>query len=181
MPGTGKRPLQGEHTVLRGLTELDRAQLVEWRNNPELKRLTGPGPFLPVNAADIELADSDDTIQFAICAVQTGELAGWIALTHIVWTNRCAQLAVYLGETADRGRAWGSDAIRTLLDYAFNELNLHKVELEVVAYNEHAKAAYRKLGFALEGTKREHGERQGQRYDLEIYGLLASEFRQLHQ
>jgi RimJ/RimL family protein N-acetyltransferase len=169
--------LRGKLLYLRGVTDADIPQLAAWRNDPGLKRLTGPGAFVPVRAEDIAAENDDSTSQFAICLAGNQQLIGWIALTHISWTNRCAELAVYIGETIHQDKAQGTEAIGLLLDYAFNELNLHRVELEVVSYNERAKSAYRKLGFTKEGSKREYGQRDGQRYDLEIDGLLADEYR----
>lgn len=176
-----RKLLSAKRVLLRGLTEADKPKLVEWRNDPELKRLTGPGPFVPVRPGEIRVENDETTNQFGVCLADTAQLIGWIALTHVSWTNRCAELSVYIGESTRRGESYGVEAIGILLDYAFDELNLHRVELEVVSYNEPAKRAYRKLGFVAEGRKREYGERDGQRYDLEIYGLLASEHRSGHR
>ena len=172
-----KKLLNGRRVVLRGLVDADRAQLLKWRNDPDLKRLTGPGPFVPVRTEDIQISDSEQSIQFGICLASSQQLVGVIALSNLSWTNRCAELSIFIGETANHGVSYGTDAIRMLLDYGFNELNLHRIELEVVSYNARAIRAYRNLGFTLEGTKREFGERDGQRYDLQIYGLLADEHR----
>jgi len=63
-----------------------------------------------------------------------------------------------------------------LLDYAFGELNLHRVQLTVFEYNERAIALYEKLGFRREGVYREFMQREGRRYGMYLYGLLHSEW-----
>ena len=66
--------------------------------------------------------------------------------------------------------------MRLLLDYAFGELNLHRFQLTVFAYNERASALYEKLGFVREGVFREFLLRDGTRYDMYLYGLLRREW-----
>jgi RimJ/RimL family protein N-acetyltransferase len=62
------------------------------------------------------------------------------------------------------------------LDFAFKELNLHRIQLTVYSYNPRAIRMYEKLGFQLEGTYREFLLRDGQHYDMLLYGLLSHEW-----
>jgi RimJ/RimL family protein N-acetyltransferase len=62
------------------------------------------------------------------------------------------------------------------LNFAFEELNMHRVQLTVFQYNERAVALYEKLGFQKEGVYREFLHRDGKRYDMYLYGLLRSEW-----
>jgi RimJ/RimL family protein N-acetyltransferase len=65
-----------------------------------------------------------------------------------------------------------------VIHYAFDELNLHRLQLSVIAYNARAIAMYEKLGFVREGNYREFVERDGARHDLLLYGLLRPEWCQ---
>jgi RimJ/RimL family protein N-acetyltransferase len=65
------------------------------------------------------------------------------------------------------------------LRFAFHELNLFRVCLTVFSYNAAAIALYEQLGFTREGTYREHIERDGQRYDMVLYGLLRPEWEKM--
>lgn len=167
--------LKGERLVLGKFDSADEQTILQWRNDADLKRLTGPGAFVPVH--EVDLADSPNKVQFAIREMETGALLGWIALQDISWTNRVADLSVYLGEAAHRGQGLGSEAISVLLRYGFDELNLHRIQLEVVGYNVAAIRTYEELGFRKEGVLREYGQRDQQRFDLLQYGMLANEFR----
>jgi RimJ/RimL family protein N-acetyltransferase len=174
--GRNRALLHGDTVYLRGVSEADLDAFHVWRNDPELKRLTGPGPFVPI-ARNSAVSDDPNTIQFAICRRDTDALIGWIALSSISWSNRFAAVGVYIGDPSARGSGLGSAAIAELLRYGFDELNLQRIELEVVDYNQPAIAAYERLGFVLEGRKRQFAERDGRRYDLLVYGLLAAEWR----
>jgi len=170
--------LEGKHVQLAQLTKEDLPLLLQWRNSISLKRLTGPGPFLPISVEQIDLSSTSTQIQFGIRELSSDSLVGYITLANIIWSNRTAGLGVYIGELEQFGKGWGSEAISLLLDYAFDELNLHRVHLEVVGYNQRAIRTYRKLGFVQEGTLRQHGERNGRRYDTLLFGVLASEWRE---
>ena len=63
-----------------------------------------------------------------------------------------------------------------ILRFAFNELNLHRVQLTVFEYNDRAVAVYERLGFQREGVYREALYRDGVRYDMYLYGLLRREW-----
>ncbi len=67
--------------------------------------------------------------------------------------------------------------MRLLLTFAFDELNLHRVQLTVFSYNRPAIALYEKLGFQREGTFREFLQRDGRRHDMFLYGLLRREWQ----
>jgi RimJ/RimL family protein N-acetyltransferase len=66
--------------------------------------------------------------------------------------------------------------MRLLVDYAFTDLNLYRLQLTVLAYNDRAIRLYERIGFKHEGTFREFGERDGSRYDMRLYGLLLPEW-----
>jgi RimJ/RimL family protein N-acetyltransferase len=166
--------LESERLVLGKADAADAETILRWRNDPDLKRLTGPAAFTPVH--DVDLEDSADKVQFAIRERATDSLLGWAALQDISWTNRVADLSVYLGEAGNRRQGLGPEAISIVLRYGFDELNLHRIQLQVVSYNAAAIRAYEKLGFRKEGILREYGQRDGERFDLLQYGILVDEF-----
>ena len=81
-----------------------------------------------------------------------------------------------IGPAELRGQGLGTEALQLLLQFAFEELNLRRVGLTVLAYNERAIKTYQAAGFVEEGVIREAAERDGSRYDLLIYGLLRDEW-----
>ncbi len=90
--------------------------------------------------------------------------------------NRSAEVGIMLGDKDYWSKGYGSDAIRTLLGFGFNEMNLHRIELLVYAFNERAQAAYRKCGFVEEARLRQHIFREGAYHDVLRMSVLRPEF-----
>ena len=82
-----------------------------------------------------------------------------------------------LGNPDDWGKGFGTEAARLLIDYAFQELNLFKLQLTVFDFNDRAIALYKRMKFKEEGTFRQFMERDGKRHDMLLYGLLRSEWQ----
>ena len=74
------------------------------------------------------------------------------------------------------GRGYVPEAARTLIDLAFTELELHKIELSCFGYNLQSQRVAEKLGFTLEARIRDRKDAQGNRCDDLRYGLLRSEW-----
>jgi len=75
-----------------------------------------------------------------------------------------------------KGKGLGKETMRLLLDFGFNELNFHRIQLNVISYNSTAISLYESVGFKKEGTYREFIYRDGKRYDLYLYGILKEEY-----
>lgn len=171
----------GDKVRLAPLTPSDAPTLARWQEDVDYLRLLDAEPAFP--KSEQQLADwlhdrrrSRDGYLFGIHTRADDTLIGFIELGDILWTHRASWLAVGIGERLYRGQGYGYDALRLVLDFAFKELNLHRVQLTVFEYNEPAIALYQKLGFQREGTYREFMQRDGQRYDMYLYGLLAREW-----
>jgi RimJ/RimL family protein N-acetyltransferase len=115
-----------------------------------------------------------------IAANDTDELVGDVALQDIDPMNRNANVRIALLRERT-GRGYGSEALRLILEYGFGILNLHRIELNVFAYNEKAIAAYEKLGFRREGVQREALYYDHQYHDSVLMSILAREYRELHR
>jgi len=124
-----------------------------------------------------ELSGSDpDTFEFRIRTLDDDRLVGFVAVCRIEWANHHGWVAVGLGEVADRRRGYGLEAVSMVLRYAFHELGLHRLSLDVIASNQPAISLYRKLGFREEGRLRERVLRDGQALDLIYMGLLRRDW-----
>ena len=73
-------------------------------------------------------------------------------------------------------KGYGTEAIRVLLDYGFNYMNLHSIKLTVFAFNERALRCYKKCGFKETGRNRENRFINGKYYDTILMDILAEEF-----
>jgi len=113
---------------------------------------------------------------FSIRTLDADKLIGFIALDGINWTDRDSYVAIGIGEPDFWGRGCGTDAMRLMLRYAFTELNLHRISLNVYAYNQRGIRSYEKCGFKHEGCIREFVLRDGRRSDMLHMGILRSEW-----
>ena len=85
-------------------------------------------------------------------------------------------VGISIGERQQWGKGYGTDAMRILLRYAFTELNLHRVTLNVFEYNPRAIRSYEKAGFRHEGRMRSMLNKEGRRWDLLFMGILREQW-----
>jgi diamine N-acetyltransferase len=172
--------IYGKLVRLRALTRDDLPRLVEWRNDPEIKALLGGWSFPTFLEAEqewLEQARCDQSTQrLAIEVLEDGRYIGNIGLYDIDWKNRKAEYGILIGDKDAWGKGYGFDASKALLEFAFCELNLHRVFLRVLAHHGRAIRLYEKIGFQVEGRMRQDTFRGGVYRDTLIMGLLASEF-----
>lgn len=102
---------------------------------------------------------------------------GSTGLHQINWKDRCAIFGIALGEKTYWDRGYGTDATRTMLRFAFEELNLNRVELEVFDENLRARRCYEKVGFRHEGTRRQAVFTEGVYHDVHLMSILREEFQ----
>ena len=94
-----------------------------------------------------------------------GRLAGEARLDNINRQDQRARMAIGLFSDRSLGRGIGRAAVRLVLDQAFGEMGLHRVDLRVLSFNERAIRCYRACGFRHEGTERESAFIDGGRHD----------------
>jgi RimJ/RimL family protein N-acetyltransferase len=113
---------------------------------------------------------------FTIYACDGWEPVGVTALGEIDHRNRTATFFIFIGESTNRGKGYGTEATRLILDYAFTALGLHNVMLTVAGWNAAGQRAYQKAGFREFGRRHECALVVGQRWDTIYMEALASEF-----
>lgn len=170
----------GPAVALSPLRAEDSATLLAWINDRELVVLNAP--FRPVTEAQhAEWFDAvqrrSDTVIVGIRLGPSGELIGTAQLHSIHPTNRCAELQIRIADPAHRGQGYGTAALRLLLDMAFLDLNLQRVQLHVFAHNVRAIGAYEKVGFVREGLLRRAAWIEGSYVDLVVMAILREEHR----
>ncbi|MEZ4521609.1 MAG: GNAT family protein [Thermomicrobiales bacterium] len=179
---TGRSQLTGERVKLTAIREDDVDELISWDDDPEFMRNLHSGPAYPrPQIAQREWwtgrLKNKDEFHFAIRLIEDERLIGSFHISEIEWPHRAAWFSIGLGGKDARGKGYGTEALELGIDFAFNDLNLHRLSLSVFAYNQPAIRLYNRLGFTHEGTFREHLQRDGQRHDMLLFGMLAYEWR----
>lgn len=183
-----------DHQLLKGeqvyLTVEDPQVMAEafsrWSSDSEYWRLAASDTAFPRSSKSIkewlekELGTGNPQLfMFAIRRLEDDQLIGEIDLDGVLWTHGDAFVGIGLGEREYWGMGYGTDAMRVILKYAFTELNLYRLSLNVFDYNPRARRSYGKAGFKEEGSCREFLLRDGKRYDLIFMGILRSEWEEL--
>ena len=165
---------------LRELSREDIPTINKWRNAPELISNLG-APFRYINS-DVEYAWYDNYLKqrnsTVRCSVvdENDRCLGLVSLTAIDYLNRTATLHIMIGDVCNRGKGIGSFAVREMLNHAFANLNLNRVELGVLESNTAAIHLYEKCGFVREGIKRNSIYKAGRYVNLLIYAILRDDF-----
>lgn len=177
--------LRGQRIRLDAINRDDLpAMMGWWQDNPALRHFDAI-PALPRTLEQVQqwaeaYHDSDKGFRFAIRLLADSRIIGVVDIDDVLWNQRVAWISLIIGDDAFRGQGFGQEAMEVAMRFAFDELNLHRLQLTVFAYNTNAIALYERLGFQLEGAMREFVQRDGQRYDMQLYGLLYDEWRSMH-
>lgn len=105
-----------------------------------------------------------------------GVVLGTVGLFDESPENRSAQLGIALLDKTRWNQGYGTDTMRTLCRFGFEEMSLHRIELWVFAHHARAIATYEKVGFVREGMARRHHWNDGWRDDV-LMSLLENELR----
>src|SRR5919106_3458943 len=158
----------------------------KWTHDSEFMRMMDTNPARPMSAAMIkkqyeklekQIEEDKNLYHFMIRSKADDRLIGKASIYWIEWTNGNGFLRLGIGAAEDRGKGYGTQALRMLLRFAFAELNLFRVSAIVAEYNEGAIALLKKFGFVQEVCRRKSLERDGRRWDLLVFGLLHDEWR----
>ncbi len=173
---------RGKLVRLVAPAEGDAAALARWSEDAGYLRALDSEYARPLSiqecARRLSSEHSDpNKVEFHILTLDEDRLIGLVALHSIEWNNGTALLAIGIGEPDYRGKGYGTDTLRLILRYAFDELNLYRVGLDVIANNARAIHAYQNAGFQTEGAIRGAVSRDGRRYDRLIMGILREEWQ----
>ncbi|SDI14277.1 GNAT family N-acetyltransferase [Nonomuraea jiangxiensis] len=174
--------LTGKRVRLRALEPADSEAMWRWYHDPEVGRWMNSEPPISL-AQNLEKGQNRprNTFEQMVLGIETLDsrrFIGYVALGDTDFPQGEAILqSIAIGDRDHWGGGYGSDALRVICRYAFEEMGLHRVMLWVVADNTAAVQAYRKVGFVEEGRRREAFRTRGKRYDYLMMGMLSSELR----
>jgi RimJ/RimL family protein N-acetyltransferase len=170
--------LTGEHVELEPLDPEDDDHVAAYRETRNLPTMRATGGY----EAGLTPAEARDAIrdrrsnEGALCAIiAEGGVQGWAGVAMRDDRAREAEVSHYV-LPGGQGKGYATDAIRTLVGFAFGSLNAHSVVGRVRADNDASRRVLEKAGFTEEGTRRESLYTDGDYRDVAVYGLLDREF-----
>ena len=170
--------LKGKKTILRPIKLSDAPNFVKWSCDSGVNKFTTRRKS---NKKEIEkwikgIPKDKSQKQFSI-ETQEGKHIGSTQLLEINSKDKNALFAIMIGDKDYWSSGYGYDASRLLIDLAFKKMKLHKLYLNVYDYNKRAIRLYKKLGFKIEGTRRENIFYNNKFHDEYLMGLLVKEWK----
>ena len=181
----GGRPIvniTGERVALGPLTRDLAPLMLRWMNDLGTSSLGGfPDPPLPWTAERLNAFFDRALLEEGRVWWTVYETTAWRPIGHanlrdIDHMHGTAEFGITIGDPADRGKGYGTEAVRLLLDYAFTALCLNNVLLDTYEYNRAGLRAYEKVGFKEIGRRRQAHRMGGRLWDVVLMDCLAAEF-----
>jgi RimJ/RimL family protein N-acetyltransferase len=183
-----KPTLTGDQVILRPYIEADLPALQATMADLDVLRLTGSihdgaEALEPVSPEEEQLRldwfntrnDTDDRLDLAVVDKATGGCVGEAVLNQWDPGNASCNFRILIGP-AGQNRGLGTEATRLIVGYGFEKLGLHRISLEVYAFNPRARRVYEKAGFRVEGVLRESLRYGDQWIDATVMSILAPEW-----
>jgi RimJ/RimL family protein N-acetyltransferase len=171
--------LRATQVFLSPLRLADSLLLFNWINDRE--EVLFNAPYKPISEGQHQawfeaIQQHNDRVIFGIRLLETDKLIGICQLHTIHHIHRSAELQIRLGDTAERGRGYGTEAVDLLLDFAFKDLNLQRIYLHVFSHNTAALRLYEKIGFIREGVLRKAAHINGEYVDVVVMAILREDY-----
>ena len=145
----------GEKVCLRAYKEDDIPKATAMMNDTELKKYlvtTIPFPtclWEEQGWVKSQKNNANGEYNFAIEDLETKEYIGGCGIQKVNWLARVATVGIMIGNKAYWGKGYGTDAMKTLTKFIFQDMNINKIRLGTFSFNERAQKCYKKCGFVL--------------------------------
>lgn len=171
--------LIGENIILRPVKKQDLEHFNIWRNSIDIKNQALLHPFPVTKELDEDwfnyaTNNKQNNIVFFTIVDKNKQVIGYTFLNAINWVNRNCYFGIIIGDKNQRGKGIGKETLRLITNYAFNNLNLNKITLEVVTNNKTAIKLYESFGFANEGELKKQAFVNGKYENIKIFSIFQS-------
>ena len=168
----------GEKTCLRSYRLDDIEKATKFLNDKELKKyLVNNIPF-PISIWEEEnwiksqRGGVDGKYNFAIEDLENKNYIGGCGIQDVNWLTRVATVGIMIGDKGYWGKGYGTDAMKVLISFVFNDMNINKIRLSTFSFNERAIRSYKKCGFEIEGVLKYEIFKEGRYYDEIIMSIF---------
>ena len=174
--------IKGKIVTLRAMEKQDCEMIRGLFNDPEIENLVIGWAF-PVSSYAQEKwfeqhYNDDRNFRFVIETEEDGAV-GIATLVDIDWKNRHATHGIKIANKKHRARGIGTDTVMAIMRYAFDELQLNRLDSSRFPNNKPSKKLYTKCGWVEEGVRRNYIFKNGKYRDLVITGIMADEYHEL--
>jgi RimJ/RimL family protein N-acetyltransferase len=178
--------LKGENVLLRPIKRSDISCFLKWFNDPEILQYLDM--YLPMTEMSEEKfieelgttrAKSDIILVVEATEGDSTKPIGNCGLHSISPKDHDATFGIVIGEKDYWSEGYGEEAARLLINYGFQQLNLHRISSAAAAFNERSIKLHKQLGFIEEGRLRQAMFKNGQYHDRVEFGILREEWKVL--
>lgn len=172
----------GDRVALGPVLREHLPRYVRWTNDFRTQRTQGSGLPTPEPPDNIErwyesfVLGRRDVAFFTIYELAGQRPIGWTGIEDIDFHHRTGTFVIQIGEPDSRGRGYGSEVARLVLDYGFTALGLHNIFLWYYEFNIAGRKAYERAGFRECGRRKQSHFMGGRLWDTVYMECLASEF-----
>lgn len=162
--------------ILRKIYEKDLEMIMHWRMQPEVTRYMYTDPVLTIDIQKSWYRNIVQNEQNYIRIINFNEIdIGLYSLTEVKKKGNCFW-AYYIANTSFQGMGLGKIIECNNYDYAFEQLDVHKVSCEVFAFNEKVVSIHKKYGAQIEGVFKEHIGKNNEYFDIVRMAILKNEW-----
>lgn len=168
---------------LRPLQMQDATQIHAATEDEEIRYYTSTTERFTVEAIEqfiIRSSSDRSRMDFAICDTTTDAMLGEVSLLDVDERNKRGAMRIMLHSLHDADKGYGTEAMLHFIRYVFEDVQLNRLELEVLAYNPRAKHVYEKVGFVMEGIAREATYYNGRFVDEIHMSMLKRDYERLY-
>ncbi len=174
--------IKGKIVTLRAIEQEDLELMREMLNDPEMENLVIGWSF-PIAEYQQNLwyernIDNEKNIRLIIDTSNYGTV-GMATLTDIDWKNRKATHGIKIAKTNIRAKGIGTDTVMAIMKYAFDELQLNRLDCSWFELNKGSQKLYAKCGWKIEGVRRQYIYKRGSHRNLVIAGILREDYYRL--
>lgn len=170
---------EGTKVYLRPYQESDNQLVLFGKNSSEVREtlfLFAPMTIDQVKTELTQWANSKEIMLFTICRQEDDRPVGQTAFVRIDYVSRAAVFYIAIYDPEFWSEGYGGEATRLMVSYAFDVLNLNRIQLHVSSENEKGVKAYTKAGFSIEGTLRQAMYHNNRYVDFYVMGILRQEY-----
>lgn len=173
------KKLIGQKCFLSPIDINDAEKYTIWLNDQEvLNNLSLSSTVITVEEEKVLLSSLSKEHNYGIIDSSTEQLIGNVGLMSINHIHQSAEIGIFIGNKDYWGKGFGTEALRLLIDFAYQTLNLHNIMLRVYSYNKRAISCYEKVGFKKIGLIRESITKNKKRHDTVLMDILPDYFYQ---
>lgn len=173
--------LAGTQVTLRPPDDSDAARFVEWFADLEVTRFLLRRMALGQLQEEGFLRTIGESTTDVFWMIEVdGRAIGATGIHRIDWLHAHATTGTMIGVKSEWRKGYGSEAMRLRTDYAFRQLNLHKLSSGAFADNEPSKRALQKAGYREVGVERESFYREGRWHDHWLCEVLRADWERMH-